>query len=79
MSKYVVSVLKKPIAIQSGVPFTAKESASSKGLKWTLGLVARKNIVAEEDAAVIRLMKQAGAIQIGKTSRRNRISNNNLS
>ncbi|KAK9752655.1 Amidase [Popillia japonica] len=51
-----------------GVPFTAKESASSKGLKWTFGLVARKNIVAEEDAAVIRLMKQAGAIQIGVTN-----------
>ncbi|KAI4456280.1 fatty-acid amide hydrolase [Holotrichia oblita] len=51
-----------------GIPFTAKESTSSKGLKWTLGLVVRRNIVAEQDAAVIRLMKEAGAIQIGVTN-----------
>ncbi|KRT82571.1 amidase [Oryctes borbonicus] len=56
---------KKPFL---GIPFTAKESTASKGLKWTLGLVVRKNFVAEEDAAVVQLMKEAGGIQIGVTN-----------
>lgn len=54
---------KKPFL---GVPFTAKESIMCKGLKSTYGLPSRKNKCETEDATVIKLMKQAGGILMGK-------------
>jgi len=51
-----------------GVPFTTKESIQVKGLHNAGGLVARKNIIAEEDAPAIRLMRDAGAIIIAVTN-----------
>lgn len=37
-------------------------------MKQTAGLVIRKNIVAEKDAEVIRLMREAGAIPLATTN-----------
>lgn len=67
IKKYNKFYISKYNLIFVGVPFTIKESAASKGLRWTLGLLSRKNVVAEEDSEVVRLMKNAGAIQIGNT------------
>ena len=51
-----------------GVPFTAKEAISVKGLSHTLGLVSRKSHTAPCDADVILLLKRAGAIPLGVTN-----------
>lgn len=47
-----------------GVPFTAKEAFAVRGLPNSGGLVARKDHIAEEDAVVVRRLRQAGAIPI---------------
>jgi fatty acid amide hydrolase 2 len=44
------------------VPFTCKELIGAKGLNFSTGLVARKGLKAEEDAEVIELMRESGAI-----------------
>ncbi|KAJ9578564.1 hypothetical protein L9F63_005214 [Diploptera punctata] len=51
-----------------GVPFTTKDSTSAKGLRYTLGLVSRRHVKATEDAEVVTLLKEAGAILIGVTN-----------
>lgn len=38
------------------------------GLHHTIGLVARRHVVAEEDAEVVVLMRQAGAIPLAVTN-----------
>lgn len=49
-----------------GVPFTSKESTAAKGMSFTFGIFARKGKKATEDAEIVRLMKSAGAILLGK-------------
>ncbi|XP_067010947.2 fatty-acid amide hydrolase 2 isoform X2 [Anabrus simplex] len=56
---------KKPFL---GVPFTTKDSTACKGLRHTLGLVSRRQVLADEDADVVILMKEAGAILIAVTN-----------
>ncbi|XP_045451675.1 fatty-acid amide hydrolase 2-like [Melitaea cinxia] len=51
-----------------GVPFTAKDSISVKGLPQTAGIFIRKCCLAEEDAKVIALLRENGAIIIGVTN-----------
>lgn len=51
-----------------GVPITVKESFDVEGMKTTGGLVHRKDHVAAEDATVIRMLKDAGAIILCKTN-----------
>ncbi|XP_055539391.1 fatty-acid amide hydrolase 2 [Wyeomyia smithii] len=51
-----------------GVPFTTKDSTAVKDKLHTLGIVARKNVKAKEDAECVKLMKDAGAIIIATTS-----------
>lgn len=51
-----------------GVPFTTKDSTACKGLLHTMGLVSRHNVKATEDADVVALMKNAGAILLAVTS-----------
>lgn len=47
-----------------GIPFTCKELIGVKGLNFSCGLVARKNVKADEDAQVIKLLREAGAIPL---------------
>ena len=47
-----------------GVPFTAKEAFAVAGLPNSGGLVARKDHIAQEDAVVVRRLRQAGAIPL---------------
>lgn len=51
-----------------GVPFTTKDSTAVAGKLHTLGITARKNFKAKEDAECVRLMKEAGAIIIATSS-----------
>ncbi|CAH2092616.1 unnamed protein product [Euphydryas editha] len=56
---------KKPFL---GVPFTAKESHAVKGMLHTLGIIARRDIRADEDAECVRLLRDAGAIPVAVTN-----------
>lgn len=51
-----------------GVPITVKESFNVAGLHTTWGNPAFKDYVADTDATVVRRLKQAGAIIVGKTN-----------
>lgn len=51
-----------------GVPFTTKDCVAITNMKQTAGIVCRKNCVSAEDADVIRLMKNAGAIPLATTN-----------
>ncbi|KAL7729072.1 hypothetical protein ACLKA6_019900 [Drosophila palustris] len=51
-----------------GVPFTTKDSTAVAGKLHTLGLRARKDVRAQEDAECVRLMKQSGAIIIATSN-----------
>lgn len=51
-----------------GVPMTVKESFDVAGLPTTFGHVQYKDNVAAKDSAVVRRLKAAGAIILGKTN-----------
>ncbi len=51
-----------------GVPFTAKEVIAVEGMPTTNGSLLLAGRVAAEDAEVIRRMRGAGAILLGKTN-----------
>ncbi|XP_060648733.1 fatty-acid amide hydrolase 2 [Drosophila nasuta] len=51
-----------------GVPFTTKDSTAVAGKLHTLGLIARKDVRAKEDAECVRLMKVSGAIFIATSN-----------
>ncbi|XP_051172930.1 fatty-acid amide hydrolase 2-like isoform X2 [Leptopilina boulardi] len=56
---------KKPFL---GVPFTMKESNTVKGMPHTMGILARKDHIATEDAEVVANLKEAGGILIATTN-----------
>ena len=51
-----------------GVPMTIKDSFNIAGLHTTWGNLAFKDFVADSDATVVRRLRQAGAIIVGKTN-----------
>ena len=51
-----------------GVPFTCSESFGVKSLSFSAGLMGRRDVKAEEDADVIKLMRKSGAIPICVTN-----------
>lgn len=51
-----------------GIPFTVKDSVQVTGMKWTSGSVVRKDMVATEDAPVVRNLRKSGAIPIAITN-----------
>lgn len=51
-----------------GIPFTVKDSFKVKGMTVAAGSPAFKNLVASDDAAIVSLLRKAGAILIGKTN-----------
>ncbi len=51
-----------------GVPITVKEQFSVKGTKSTLNSKRLKDWVADEDALIVKRLKDAGAILLGKTN-----------
>jgi fatty acid amide hydrolase len=51
-----------------GVPVTIKENIDVEGTDATLGTSARRGRPAKQDAVVVRLLREAGAIVLGKTN-----------
>jgi amidase len=51
-----------------GVPMTIKEALNVAGLRTTWGNPAHQDFVAASDATVVRRLKEAGAIVVGKTN-----------
>jgi fatty acid amide hydrolase len=51
-----------------GLPITIKENVDVEGTPGTLGLESRRGYRAKEDAVTVRLLREAGAIVIGKTN-----------
>lgn len=51
-----------------GVPVTLKECFDIAGQATTLGIVARKDCVAPKDAALVMLLREAGALILGRTN-----------
>lgn len=51
-----------------GVPVSIKENVDIAGQPSTLGLPSRKGHVAERDAVVVSLLREAGAVFLGKTN-----------
>lgn len=51
-----------------GVPITIKDSFDTEGLISTAGTVGRRAHLPERDATVVRRLREAGAIVIGKTN-----------
>src|ERR671910_3811373 len=51
-----------------GVPFTAKDNLEAAGLPMAIGDPARAGVVPDADATVVRRMREAGAILLGKTN-----------
>jgi amidase len=51
-----------------GVPMTVKDSFNVTGLHTTWGAPAFKDYVADSDATLVRRLKRAGAIIVGKTN-----------
>ena len=51
-----------------GVPFTLKDAIEAKGIVSTGGTEGRANYVPHEDATVVKRLREAGAILLGKTN-----------
>ncbi len=51
-----------------GLPMTIKESFNIAGLPTSWGLAEHKGYIAREDAVVVKRLKRAGAILLGKTN-----------
>jgi len=51
-----------------GVPCTVKESFAVRGMPNTSGLLARKDVVAQEDAPTVARLRAAGALVLGVTN-----------
>ncbi|VDM25004.1 unnamed protein product [Toxocara canis] len=64
-SEYNEMITKRPLL---GVPFTIKDCIEVDGLRCTVGISSRKDLVAQKDAAVVERMKNAGAIPLAVTN-----------
>ena len=51
-----------------GIPISIKESMATQGVASTLGLAKRQGDIQDKDAVVVQLLREAGAIVLGKTN-----------
>jgi fatty acid amide hydrolase len=51
-----------------GLPVTIKESIGMAGHASTLGVPSRRNERAPEDAVIVHLLREAGAVLLGRTN-----------
>jgi amidase len=58
----------KPLPALHGVPMTIKDCFDTAGVVSTWGTYGRRGFVPASDATVVRRLKQAGAILLGKTN-----------
>lgn len=57
-----------PMGPLHGVPVTIKVNVDQKGYATTNGVPALKDVIAPDDAPIVRNLKKAGAIVIGRTN-----------
>ncbi len=58
----------QPCAPLTGIPFTVKDIVNTQGLTTTFGAVPMRNNIPEHDALIVKRMRAAGAILLGKTT-----------
>ena len=58
----------EPVGPLHGVPMTIKDSLDTAGMISTGGTTGRASFVPERDATVVRRLKDAGAVLLGKTN-----------
>jgi amidase len=51
-----------------GIPIAVKDQVETKGIATSFGSIAIKGYVPKEDATIVRKLKEAGAIVLGKTT-----------
>ncbi len=51
-----------------GVPITIKECFHLKGTPATIGLTSRRDVISQEDGVLVRRLRAAGAVVLGKTN-----------
>jgi hypothetical protein len=56
------------IFLQEGIPYTAKDSYSVKGMSLACGSPAFVDLVASQDAFVIQEIRRAGGVLLGRTN-----------
>ncbi|KAK3713243.1 hypothetical protein LTR37_008676 [Vermiconidia calcicola] len=64
----ILSSTGKPVGPLHGVPMTVKDQFNIKGYDSTLGYVGRSFNPATEDADIVKILKDAGAVFIAKTN-----------
>lgn len=52
----------------AGIPFSVKEMVSVAGMPQTAGITARRDVIADRDATVVRRLRRAGGIVLGVTN-----------
>ncbi|KAM6535279.1 hypothetical protein FALCPG4_004856 [Fusarium falciforme] len=57
-----------PIGALEGIPFTVKDSYKVKGMTAAAGSPAFKNLVANEDAFLVQVIREAGGVLVGRTN-----------
>lgn len=58
----------QPKKVLFGVPISVKESYHVSGMKTTGGLLGRQDLIMKKDADIVKKLKMAGAIVLGKTN-----------
>ena len=56
------------LGLLHGIPISIKDNTETKGIKTTFGCIAYEHYVPEEDEIVVKRVKDAGAIILGKTN-----------
>jgi amidase len=56
------------LGVLHGVPITIKDTYRVKGLRATAGYAPLKDYIADDDAVIVKLLKEQGAIVLGKTN-----------
>ena len=70
MAKRADTAVKKgeKLGLLHGIPISIKDETETKGIKTTFGCVAFQNYVPQEDEIVVKRVKDAGAVILGKTN-----------
>ncbi|KAH0359014.1 amidase signature enzyme, partial [Aureobasidium melanogenum] len=58
----------KPPRSLEGIPFTVKDSFKVQGMTVAAGSPAFQDLIASDDAFIVQLLRQAGAVVLGKTN-----------
>ncbi|KAJ4171677.1 hypothetical protein NW754_013448 [Fusarium falciforme] len=58
----------EPVRLLEGIPFTIKDSFKAKGMTAAAGSPAFKDLVANEDAFIVKTIRDAGAVLVGRTN-----------